>query len=100
MMVRDTTPRIVVGERSPYRIWLGFFLVLATTLALGLFALEYLEARASHRYQQSLREHDALMQRIVELQNLNTRLREKIASLERERSIDGEATRQLQGEQP
>ena len=71
-MSRSSAPRIVMGEPSPYRIWLGVFLALAGSVAIGLFALEYLEARANHRHQHALREHEALIERIVELQNLNT----------------------------
>ena len=94
-MARSNTPRIVVGESSPYRIWLGVFLVLVCSLSIGLFALDYLKAQTDRRHQQSLREREALEARIGELQGLNTRLHEQIAVLERERKIDREVREQL-----
>ena len=94
-MARSSTPRIVVGESSPYRIWLGFFLVLVCFLSIGLFALNYLKAQTDLRHQQSQRERKAFEARIGELQGLNTRLHERIAALERERKIDREAREQL-----
>ena len=95
-MARSNTPRIVVGESSPYRIWLGVFLVLVCSLSIGLFALDYLKAQTDRRHQQSLREREALEARIGELQDLNTGLHERIAVLERERKIDREVREELQ----
>ena len=94
-MPRSGAPRIVMGEHSPYRAWIGVALILICAVGVGLFALDYLQASADHRHQQSLREREALEDRIVELQRLNTQSKERIAALEREREMDREAEGQL-----
>ncbi|MGB0721875.1 MAG: DUF6776 family protein [Gammaproteobacteria bacterium] len=88
-------PRIVTHEQSPYAAWIGIGVVIFAAIVVILGALEYLEARASHRHQQNVRDREVLLNKIDHLEAKNAGLREQIAKISRERKIDQEAELQL-----